>query len=518
LKEHSIFLLLLVSLISIGSANAQQFELLYDTPEENNFIDVIEEDSSFLLIGNQGKVPNNTPSYLRINKKGLVLLDSMNQKLTNFSVRSILEKDSSYLLVYSYFSSPSIHQLPNNDTSIQIIEVNKSFTKTLRTSYILKDSVNNWFPFNAKLIDNNMLMIVGSKRTFSTNEADGFALFYNLDTEDDTVIFLQRPHGILSGANEGLKIGSKYYVSATVDLGSYNVKCKSFIHLFRYNSDLSLDTVFEVCNSKVHLGLGPFFPTNLHFNNSMVSLSDTTFAVVARINNFDSTVFSPEPRDIGYVILDTNFTEINSEIIEKPDSFALEGIRHADYYSAMPAFYVGGTERFVVNSTGYDTSDTYFMLRRADLEGNPLCTRLYSNSTYLQMRKVLATSDGGALMVGTSYDEKTANGLEKDAWIVKVDSNGNYQNVTSLEENPSIPEEDFAFYPNPFKEQIIFQQFNRNRKLQMQLFDLQGRKILEKSLWESQVEIDLSGLSRGTYIYRLMDESGKSASGKLMKQ
>jgi len=348
------------------------------------------------------------------------------------------------------------------------------------------------------------------------NTRDGFTFFAHLGSSgNDTVVFANRPDRIFTGSNAAIQMGDgKYYVTTLVRTITFPNQCKSSIELFRYNSDFSLDTNWAVC-SESDTTRGRSF----HFRNSMLKLSDSTFVIsAAKAIELPNQTGPRILEDIAYIVLDTNLKEINSFTIFKPDSFALEGVRHADYYTGMPAFYVGGTERYIINPSGYDTSDSYFLLRRADLEGNPLCTRLYSNSTYLQMRKVLATSDGGALMVGTSYDDKTANGLENDVWIVKVDSNCNYKNVTSLEENPFIPEEDFAFYPNPFKEQIIFQQFNRNRKLQMQLFDLQGRKILEKSLWESQVEIDLSGLSRGTYIYRLMDENGKSASGKIVKQ
>lgn len=134
------------------------------------------------------------------------------------------------------------------------------------------------------------------------------------------------------------------------------------------------------------------------------------------------------------------------------------------------------------------------------------------------LQKILATSDGGALLVGSSYDEKTANGLEKDAWIVKVDSNGDYQNPASLNESGLLPKEDFVFFPNPVNSTLTFRQINRIKKLNLLLFDGIGRLIYDMEVNQSEVQIDLSSHPSGTYIYRLIDDHGATTSGKIIKQ
>ena len=505
LKKLNILMLLLLSvfLLPNGNAVAQQFELLYNTPVENSFISVVEEDSSFLLIGNQGKMPNFTPHYLRISKSGVIELDSLDQSI-DAAVIDIIDFDSTYLLVYNSSSLDSLWGM----------EVDKSLKKIKRIRFTLKDSIDPWFYFNGKLSnDKTQLVVTGAKSFPNLNFKDGFTSFIHLDSSrKDTVVFANRPARVFAGSNAVVQMGDgKYYVTGTIRRIDYPNSCNTTIELTRYNADFSLDTNFAVCGEgDTTLGWG------FHFRNSMTQLTDSTFAIASvKQNDFDNQRIS---EDVAYTVLDTNFKEINSFVIFKPDSFAIEGSRNTDKHENSNSFYVGGTERYIIDPSGYNDSNSYFLLRRADLEGNEICTRLYSNSSYLNLKKVLATSDGGALMIGTSYDEKTANGLENDVWIVKVDSNCNYKTITSLGDNPFIPQEDFAFFPNPFKEQITFRQFNQSRKLQMQLFDLQGRKILEKQLWESQVEIDLSGLSRGTYLYRLLDEKGKTASGKIVKQ
>jgi len=152
-KNHSIFLLLLAYLISVGGVNAQQFELLYDTPEENNFIDVIEEDSSFLLISNEGKRPNFTPRYLRISKSGQITFDSLDQSL-KAAIVDVIELDSSYILIYN----------SNSLDSLWGVEVDRSLKKTKRILFSLKDSIDPWFYANGKLSnDRKKLIISGTK-------------------------------------------------------------------------------------------------------------------------------------------------------------------------------------------------------------------------------------------------------------------------------------------------------------------------------------------------------------------
>src|SRR5690606_15447521 len=111
-----------------------------------------------------------------------------------------------------------------------------------------------------------------------------------------------------------------------------------------------------------------------------------------------------------------------------------------------------------------------------------------------------------------------SNGMEKDVWIVKVDSNGNYQNQTSIPENGSINKNEFVFFPNPLGDQLHFRQINVQREYQLEIFDIRRLKIIEKQISKSDETFDFSKLSSGTYIYHLRDENGNFAIGKLMKK
>jgi subtilisin family serine protease len=76
-------------------------------------------------------------------------------------------------------------------------------------------------------------------------------------------------------------------------------------------------------------------------------------------------------------------------------------------------------------------------------------------------------------------------------------------------------EENFQFYPNPFQERIQFQ-FVNNFDLQISLFDMLGKLLLEKQITKDNPLVNVNSLSEGIYILRV-DQKEKSRSFKIIK-
>ena len=489
-------------------AKSQQFEFLYQSSTELNLVDAIEDQDGFWIFANlRNKVQGDTitPLYLRLSKNGALIKDSVDRQLSGYSISHVTPTDSS--LIISYFS------LLSKDTVIKVREVSKKLDRHFQEHHLIDTSLK-YSISNARLIEDSLLFIVGSQSPKDTTRPfDAYAYVMNLfNRSQDTLINLGTPSTLLDWGVDVAKIGDKYYFSVVSDtVLSIRRSCQTAIEVRRYNRDFTVDTAAGICISASSSESFFYIP-------AMLKVDETTFMLVSKTNHNRGNIFMREPQDIGHIVLDTNFNELNSGVYGKANSRAQEGYKVISRYQDNSSVYFGGTENFDPGSPVTDSTGGYYTLVKTDLNGNHQWTQFYFNATKLLLTKVLATSDGGALIAGISALSANDPLSGPDAWIVKVDSNGNYKNVTSIAETPFIPQEDFAFFPNPFKEQITFRQFNQSRKLQMQLFDLQGRKVLEKQLWESQVEIDLSGLSRGTYLYRLLDEKGKSASGKIVKQ
>ncbi len=83
-----------------------------------------------------------------------------------------------------------------------------------------------------------------------------------------------------------------------------------------------------------------------------------------------------------------------------------------------------------------------------------------------------------------------------------------------------VKEEDVvSVYPNPMETTCELRFANRDieKQIQLSVFDLSGRKILERKIVSSSTEINLSGVENGMYFLRL-EGSGISWTKKLVKQ
>lgn len=75
----------------------------------------------------------------------------------------------------------------------------------------------------------------------------------------------------------------------------------------------------------------------------------------------------------------------------------------------------------------------------------------------------------------------------------------------------------FSIYPNPAKNVINIQMNTSNVEIiSAKLYDLAGKKVLEKELLDSKINIE--SLSKGTYILVLKDTEGQNYSQKIIKE
>jgi len=79
---------------------------------------------------------------------------------------------------------------------------------------------------------------------------------------------------------------------------------------------------------------------------------------------------------------------------------------------------------------------------------------------------------------------------------------------------PMTPEREVSVYPNPASEYILFDLTAISESAIVELFDLQGKKVLEQKLSENK-RISVNNLRKGLYLYRLND-SGYIYKGKIL--
>ena len=87
------------------------------------------------------------------------------------------------------------------------------------------------------------------------------------------------------------------------------------------------------------------------------------------------------------------------------------------------------------------------------------------------------------------------------------------QNVTLIND---IEMEKIRLYPNPASEYITFSLEGRDNRASFELFDIQGRKVLNKKIKNGE-NVSLAEVNKGIYFYYLVSD-GHTQSGKLIKE
>ena len=79
---------------------------------------------------------------------------------------------------------------------------------------------------------------------------------------------------------------------------------------------------------------------------------------------------------------------------------------------------------------------------------------------------------------------------------------------------PEIPEARIFVYPNPASEYILFDLGYLSEPVIVEIYDNQGKKVLEHDLYENR-QISVSNMAKGLYLFRL-NYNGKLSTGKII--
>ena len=97
-----------------------------------------------------------------------------------------------------------------------------------------------------------------------------------------------------------------------------------------------------------------------------------------------------------------------------------------------------------------------------------------------------------------------------------------YGNKVYYEEEPILgisekEEKNLSVYPNPAKNQLYID--NLTEEVQLEIYALSGKKILEEPVSNSSESIDITQLSEGIYFYKLKTKNDSAfQTGKLIKE
>ena len=173
--------------------------------------------------------------------------------------------------------------------------------------------------------------------------------------------------------------------------------------------------------------------------------------------------------------------------------------------------YIGGTSNLDYYNPFWSTFDSWFHLIKINPDISPIWEYWYGGDAYYFLYSILATNDGGCIMVGNRYDYETQN-QERDIFIVKVDSNGL---ITWTQQIPLAKQESMV-YPNPGTNLLNIK--STCNEMEFELININGQVVIRQMLDNNCSVINAESIKSGIYFYRLFDKKNKTVeTGKWIK-
>ena len=254
--------------------------------------------------------------------------------------------------------------------------------------------------------------------------------------------------------------------------------------------------------------------TVLHYTNTF-----EPFGIHKCINN--DTYFVTGRNYIGNSIKTPAFIEVDNEgyvlslnyYVANPDTNSGNRGKTFDFYNNK-IFFASAYNFFVDASYPFVDKKQWIWLNRINDDYSIEWQRFYKGDANYMPTKVLATIDGGALILSTKYDWNDPIPNQRDLHILKVDSTGWYEGMTTGETEYDQPKQ-ILVYPNPVKDKVNFVTGFYNN-LELTIYNINGKLVHSSHLPHTQT-INLQHLPTGMYAYIITGKNGFFEKGKLMK-
>ncbi|KAA3651887.1 MAG: T9SS C-terminal target domain-containing protein [Bacteroidetes bacterium] len=403
------------------------------------------------------------------------LLGSFRVNEKNSSVSALLELDSSFIV-------QNVHVI---DTIEQHLVFNHKAKRFSNSFYIqaIKSLITPYDYY--RLIEIDSLNRIKEFNLYDT--ITGLRIYQLHD-------FLQSKSGINYYFGNVLDTNNQYHFNQIIKLNSKQVVLKRKLIDYPLTSRDVTEFIFPSIDAS----------WTLDSNIAMVITVDTEF---------------DHKGDIHLFLFDTSLTQLKYKRLITHDS-----LEQAFYYqnlvfdSVSNCFYFAchqkASDDFSNIIYSQDTSD--FRLVKFDKDLNIRFDRRYRRNKTMMMNTLTTDSEGNVIMVGQIQDPDRTNLYHGDLYILKVDSLGNFNPIGISEEK--IDPLNYALFPNPADDQLVFRQYNLNEKYNLKIYDNKGVLIKKERISQQEQIINVTSLTTGVYIYLLEDSKNRMISGKIMKK
>ena len=460
----------------------QTFETWYETKNDDIAYDAIELDDSYIFTVNSGNYfdENYGAKLIKLDFNGEII-DSLNMILPDgyklYSTFRLYLLNDSILL--------AISPLENNigENGIRFTHISKNFNVLYDTIVCDTVTTRQYYDF---IIDNDSNVVVVGTNIWIEQF---FISIYDL-------------YGNELGYNTYTDTQTGYLPSTIIDIPGRNV-----YHMFIYWSDD--DYFFEIDKETLEIQSISKYPNDFLPRNAVKGLTDSSYFIIGKQCTYNVNAWWK----LSFVEMNNFGDSINQHsYLVSPDTNSFYSYNSFDIYNEK--IYFGGAYNFD-NAAAFPFSIEYrwIFINKLNPDGSIIWQRFYKGDANYVPYKVLATSDGGALILSGRYDWNSPIPDQRDLHILKVDSTGWYDGLTTVETEQDMPKQ-ILVYPNPATDKVNFVTGLYNN-LELKIYNLQGNEVLSQHLPFTQT-VDIGFLNSGLYIYIITGENGFFEKGKLL--
>ncbi len=494
MKKHFIFI---ISFFLLTSAISQNTYLrIYNSPEYNTMYSVAETSTQeFILCGYKNSFPgSNFPNaqLLKIDAQGniineRVLASDQNQSLFS-TLRKSISNDNIFCLTGKIDSVTG--NSFNHLLKLWKLDDNLNFVNEYTLNF--GDSLNN-IPQSFVNVNDSIIYFFSALFRPPLTTVDFSLIKFNLLTYSVKSYFplwhtIRNPGNIIyDSLNHQLK----------VLIAGASVKERGFVRLFSFDMDLNYLSEFEP-----------------DYNFRSITCRTTNYNNDSYI--ISGTLSKPTGEDcLCNLIYDNNNELLDSTAIYcSTDTITYAGSGNSILVSDSSIWSVG-----IYNldpSTFWQPDPTWIQLSKMNSNFELTDQFYYGGNGLYFPYDIISTSDDGIMIVGNYYNPNAIPLVhQRDPFVLKVNNEGLIVNV----DNPEKPiAQEAIVLPNPGNEFLQVKLAVQHKSADFQLFDINGRLVLEEHLQADMQRIATGTLKRGTYIYRITASNRVIGSGKWVKE
>lgn len=480
------FLTLSVALLfqTISTAQSTSFTFTHYSNNPMTIWGVAEMEDGYIMVGERTPTDENLPCpyFLKIDGAG------------NFTGDSVLSGFPGYFS--NIFNWGDNFVVSGSASSLEFPEDVESVIYQIDENFQMLSPVGvQWGKIqNCKMIDNTTLIAIGTEQ-LDENTYLANAKLYNLTeflNEDYYTLLFQSVYPI--EMYDVVKIGNTYRIFVKNQL----IENATGVKMFTYDANFEFISVSDVETGYSDFGIDSKFTGPV----SALLLSDTTF-MIHGVAPHPLSANEENNLDAATAV----WNEANEEL-----ELTFTGVADTNAYTSRNSISRGNGHIYLGATKNFDglpsDATSYFMLTKLGDFGDVVWTKYYGNDTNLKLTNVLATADGGALMVGESY---IASVDVHNIYVVKVGPNGELTGI----DNPDPSTFSTYVFPNPATSQIKFELPDGHTGAAiLEIFDLSGKK-LDVISFRPGMAVNVAQYENGIYIYRLLGD-GFQSSGKFV--